>query len=84
MKKLNILSLLLVLLFSLNLMGQANKPTTIKGNISSKYNAITELMLNTIVNGKTVPLSKINVSKDGSFKFTFTPGSCGDLLYFSH
>jgi len=76
MKKISILLLLTVILFSFNAKSQISQLAIIKGTISTK-DIPAEITLYNIVNGEAVLNSKVSVAKDGTFGFCFKPEYSG-------
>jgi len=76
MKKISMLMLLTVILFSLNVKSQNSNMAIIQGVITAKTMP-TDISLYNVVNGDVVLNSKVSVAKDGSFGFCFKPEYSG-------
>ncbi len=74
MKKLS--SVILLVAIAVATHAQINKMVVITGHITGKY-VPTEIALNSVANGETVPHSKAKIAADGTFGFCFTPEYTG-------
>ena len=75
-KKISLLALLAVIFFAFTAKSQNSKMAIIQGVITSKT-IPAEIALYNVVNGDVVQTAKVNVAKDGTFGFCFTPEYTG-------